>query len=84
VNTQESAPAHRTEQARLERAIRFGLVLMTFVFAFVVQSQLFAYTNSLRGDAVYHRGVAETMLNGHLQGEGPLPGLLSSTEVCIR
>ncbi|HEX7520827.1 MAG TPA: hypothetical protein VF441_02090, partial [Acidimicrobiia bacterium] len=53
------------------------MVLATFLFAFAVQSQFFAYTNSLRGDAAYHRGGAETMLNGHLQGEGPLPGLLS-------
>lgn len=61
----------------VERRIGLALIIGTFVFAFVVQSQFFAFTNSAKGDIAYHRGVAGTMLGGNLEGEGPLPGLLS-------
>lgn len=64
-------------RGRLERGVAIGLIVGAFAFALVVQSQFFAFFNSMKGDLLYHRGVAGTMLGGDLQGEGPLPGLLS-------
>ena len=64
-------------QAKIERRIGLGLIVFTFLFAFIVQSQFFAFSTHIRGDIEYHRGVAGTMLGGDLRGEGPLPGLLA-------
>lgn len=66
-----------TSQANTERRIGLGLIVFTFLFAFIVQSQFFAFSTHIHGDIEYHRGVAGTMLGGDLQGEGPLPGLLA-------
>jgi hypothetical protein len=64
-------------QAETERRVGMALIVFTFLFAFVVQSQFFAFSTHIHGDIEFHRGVAGTMLGGHLQGQGPLPGLLS-------
>lgn len=69
--------AARLRSPAVERRIGWALIIGTFVFAFVVQSQFFAFTNSAKGDIAYHRGVAGTMLGGNLEGQGTLPGLLT-------
>ena len=70
-------PADEPRQAQTERRIGLALIIFTFLFAFIVQSQFFAFSTHMRGDLEYHRGVAGTMLGGDLEGQGPLPGLLS-------
>ena len=52
------------------------LIALAFVFALVVQSGFFTWSDVLRGDLDYHRGVAATMQGGAWQGRdviGPGP-----------
>ncbi len=54
-----------------------GLIAGSFLFAFVIQSVLFARSNWMLADLAYHRGVAYTMQGAAFQGEGPYEGLIS-------
>lgn len=53
------------------------VVICSLLFALVVQSSLFTYSEWMLGDMAYHRGVAYTMQAGLVQGEGPFRGLLT-------
>jgi hypothetical protein len=53
------------------------VVALSLVFALLVQSSLFTYSEWMLGDMAYHRGVAYTMQAGFIQGEGPFRGLLT-------
>lgn len=60
-----------------EEALGATLVVLSFLFAFLVQSGPFLSSSGILGDIAYHRGVAYTMQGGAWQGEGPYAGLLS-------
>jgi hypothetical protein len=52
-------------------------VAASLIFALVVQSGFFSFSNWMLGDLAYHRGVAYTMQAGLVEGEGPFRGLLT-------
>src|SRR6478736_5714142 len=60
-----------------DRRIAGGLILGTLLFALVVQSNFFEFSDSMRSDIAYHRGVALTMTAHLWQGEGPIHGVIS-------
>src|SRR5690349_16091765 len=71
------AADRRNRQDRQDRRIAGGLIVGTLVYALVVQSNFFEFSNSMRGDIDYHRGVAFTMTAHLWQGQGPIHGVIS-------
>jgi 6-pyruvoyl-tetrahydropterin synthase-like protein len=66
------------EAPTLDRQILgLGLIVGTFLFAFVIQSAVFIRADWMLADLAYHRGVAYTMQGAMFQGEGPYAGLIS-------
>jgi hypothetical protein len=63
--------------ARRERPIAIALIVVSFVYALVVQTLFFTRSSTMGGDIDYHRGVAYTMSAGDWQGEGPVDGVIS-------
>src|SRR4051812_2373595 len=69
---------HRpTGSDRRDRRIAGALIVGTLLFALVVQSNFFEFSNSMRGDMAYHRGVALTMTAHLWQGQGPIHGIIT-------
>ncbi|OGN88398.1 MAG: hypothetical protein A2X23_05395 [Chloroflexi bacterium GWC2_73_18] len=60
-----------------EVVLSWSLVVLSALFAFLVQSGPFLSSSWMLGDIAYHRGVAYTMQGGAWQGEGPYAGFLS-------
>lgn len=65
------------DAADRERWIGRSLLLVAWIAALLLGSNLFQISSWMLGDIAYHRGVALTMQAGSIQGEGPYPGLLS-------